>query len=372
MPIHVLIVDNDHDSVADLKDLLDDDSQYTCAVANFGDATDRIRSAQPDIVVADLLDDDDGDGDGDPGNAVVDFVWEKHFCPLVIYSAEPSRVKLPDKEHPLVALQEKGDRSDEEALAKIRSLAPYCAAFRTGHEENRQRFAEAMRDAAMGMSAPAVDASGHIDTVFRAARRRFAAALDEGRTKEALMGAWEQYLCPPLSSDLLTGDVLRDAASVGDRPEDFSVVLTPSCDLAQDGDREPKVSRILVAKGLNMRDALERSGFPPVGKNLDVPRLARVVGPGYEGGVLFLPRLPGHIPAMGANLRDLDLLLFDEIGERGSDTRYVRIASMDSPFRELVSWAYLQNTGRPGLPDRDSREWAREILGMLKRGGEKK
>ena len=357
MPILVLIVDNDRDSVADLEDRLKEDSRYVPSVVDFKDATARIRAEQPDIVVADLLDDQDDE----PGNAVVDFVWEKHFCPLVIYSAEPGRAELPGKENPLVVLQQKGRGSDEEAMGKIRDLSPYCSALRRGHEENSRLLAEAMRDAAVGTAVPAAYAPRHVDTVFRAARRRFAATLDERRTQEALMGAWEQYLCPPLSASWLTGDILRKSSSCDDRPEDFSVVLTPSCDLVREENRKPKVTRVLVARCVNMRDALAKSGFFAASKDSDIQRLEQVVGRGYEGSVLFLPGLPGRIPRMGANLRDLDLLQFDEIGEEGSGAQHVRVASVDSPFRELVSWAYLQNAGRLGLPDRDRGKWAEEV-----------
>lgn len=31
-------------------------------------------------------------------------------------------------------------------------------------------------------------------------------------------------------------------------------------------------------------------------------------------------------------------------------------------FRELVVWAYLQTSRRPGLPDRDFASWGDEIL----------
>ena len=35
--------------------------------------------------------------------------------------------------------------------------------------------------------------------------------------------------------------------------------------------------------------------------------------------------------------------------------------SISSPFRESPAWAYLQRTVRPGLPDRDTTSWAKEI-----------
>lgn len=62
---------------------------------------------------------------------------------------------------------------------------------------------------------------------------------------------------------------------------------------------------------------------------------------------------------MAANLRKLELIAVDEIVD------YERIASLDSPFREMVSWAYMQIAGRPGLPERDFDAWYKEICDAL-------
>ena len=61
---------------------------------------------------------------------------------------------------------------------------------------------------------------------------------------------------------------------------------------------------------------------------------------------------------MAANFRNLDLVPFEDISEQG---KFRRIASIDSPFRELVSWAYMQSACRPGMPDRNVDEWCDEI-----------
>ena len=41
---------------------------------------------------------------------------------------------------------------------------------------------------------------------------------------------------------------------------------------------------------------------------------------------------------------------------------YFRVASVDSPFREQIVWAYMINSCRPGMPDRNMDLWAKELM----------
>ena len=70
---------------------------------------------------------------------------------------------------------------------------------------------------------------------------------------------------------------------------------------------------------------------------------------------------------MAANLRDLELISITDIGKEDSGADFFRIASLDSPFRELVAWAYMQTACRPGLPDRKVKAWCKEIVDNLKK-----
>ena len=66
---------------------------------------------------------------------------------------------------------------------------------------------------------------------------------------------------------------------------------------------------------------------------------------------------------MMADLRDLEII---PIGDIGVDNKpFLRVASIDSPFREMVAWAYLHTACRPGLPDRDFKAWRDEIINTL-------
>ena len=88
--------------------------------------------------------------------------------------------------------------------------------------------------------------------------------------------------------------------------------------------------------------------------------ISTVLSRGYLETTMPLPALQGRIPTMMADLRELELLPLCEVGTTCKP--YLRIASLDSPFRELVSWAFVQVCGRPGLPDRDFVSWRDEIV----------
>jgi CTP synthase len=72
---------------------------------------------------------------------------------------------------------------------------------------------------------------------------------------------------------------------------------------------------------------------------------------------------------MSACLRDLELIPLADISDDNKG-RYIRIASIDSPFREQISWAFIQVVGRPGVPDRDLKVWINEISEAVRKAKE--
>ena len=71
---------------------------------------------------------------------------------------------------------------------------------------------------------------------------------------------------------------------------------------------------------------------------------------------------------MAANLRRLQLIQPNDIRlGTGADhaaadkAKFVRAASTDSPFREVVMWSYLRVAGRPGAPVFDVDGWLNDI-----------
>ena len=77
-----------------------------------------------------------------------------------------------------------------------------------------------------------------------------------------------------------------------------------------------------------------------------------------------LPGLAGIVPQMAANLKCLELIELGKI-ENNNESEYLRVVSIDSPFREMITWAYVQVTGRPGLPDRDIERWVEDVWAVV-------
>ena len=230
-----------------------------------------------------------------------------------------------------------------------------------------------MRDVASDAFRFFDNANRRNDVILRAGRRRLAALMDDLSAYGDCLESWEQYLSPPISPDVKLGDILRKADGMSEDPASFRVVLTPSCDLVASGGRSPKVDKVLVSRCISIANALNRIQMKPGRKKLGnekemeafSERLRKsVLTQGFHKSMIPFPCLEGRIPLMAADLRGLEFISLADIGF--TDKPFLRIASIDSPFRELISWAYLQTACRPGLPDRDFNSWCGEIVSLLK------
>jgi hypothetical protein len=334
---------------------------HDCAVAAFADSAGRIAAFDPDIVVLDLLEGGVVGTGSAAGVTTYDAIWKTRFCPIVVYSARPDLITDERDAHPFVKAVQKGSRSGAKLQAALEGLRPHVDALREAEGHIRQQFALALRDVAPHAFGLFKVATERNEAILRSGRRRLAAFMDDLARHGQELASWEQYLCPPVSNDVLLGDVIVEHGRPKDEPSSFRLVLTPSCDLVASGGRKAKVADLLVARCCRIRDAVELTNL----KGIPVKKLkdrvsAALVTPGYNEAVLLLPALAGKIPAMAANLRDLALVPVVDVGAAGRP--FERVASIDSPFRELVAWAYMQVACRPGLPDRDFKGWCAEVL----------
>ena len=361
--LRIMLIDDDPQSVVEVVQLLDDkiDGLQKCTM-NFDEGKQSISSFRPDIIVLDIWKGSIRDSEPE-GSTILASIWNQQFCPVIVYSADSEEVdRVNGDDHPLVIGITKGSGSDVRVLETVRELEPYIRSVREGEDNIRTAFFRAMRDVAPDAFRNYDHQEQRSATILRASRRRVAALMDEPLSGDRQLAAWEQYLCPPVSKDLQLGDVLRIQDARSDDAVAFRLVLTPSCDLVSSNGRKPKVKEVLVAKCCPVKEGLQRLGI-----NGDYDReLARhpILTQGYSGPIVLLPDLRGRIPAMAANLRDLELIPVEKIVP-GGNVEYCIVASIDSPFRELVSWAYLQISCRPGLPDRDTEVWRQELVNAI-------
>ena len=372
--IQVLIIDDEPDAIEELReDIKETDLNANCAFCDFADAEVRIADSPPDVVVLDLLQSGGAAQDSRPGLETRDFIWKHHFCPIIVHSAEPGHHDESSKEHPFVKSIRKGRDSTERVIQALREFDPQVQALKKAKQEIESSFgssfSQAMRDVAPQVFDETDEEAkqDRIDAIIRAGIRRLAVLMD-GQSDDGILAPWEMYLCPPISRHIRLGDLIKRVGSVEsetaapNKPSDFFLVLTPSCDLVAEEGRNAKVGKSLVAQCETTKQGLDRTSLNglPKKENKARDRIRRsLLTAGHLDGIIPFPSYRDRIPTMTADLRNLHLVPIKDIG---TDKEYERVASVDSPFRELISWAYMQIACRMGLPERSYDAWSREIL----------
>jgi CheY-like chemotaxis protein len=364
--MQILIVDDDRKSVEPLQEEIRKTFVgFESMIVGFKDSTQVIEHFKPHVVVLDIMQGNPSDNDA-AGLSTCDFIWHARFCPLVFYTAVPEHLEGDERlPHPLVKTVKKGANSELIVISHIRDFQPHVLALAATVDEIQAALNRALRDVARRVFENTEDARLIPDALTRASRRRVAAAMDEALSSGGPnLRSWEHYLCPPTGSHLLTGDILRKKEGNPGDPLNYRVVLTPSCDLVEDGERHPNVEKVLTAICFSAERLTSELGLEPVGgRNKWKNKLVPILRQGYWHSCLPIPALPGEFPTMTADFCRLELISVDQIGN--GDKEYLRIASVDNPFRELVAWAYVVNAARPGMPEREFEKWADEITAAV-------
>lgn len=358
--LKVLFIDDEPMSIQTVIEELGEQmsNNVECKVANFQGANTLLNTFSPDIVILDIFMGRAAD-ENTAGVPVYEFIWEKCFCPIVIYSARPDDITEQIEAHPFIKLVQKGTNSEARVISNIEDFRPHIDALNEVHRNLRQNANRELKLIAPRVFGSISDPNIRKNVFVRAAKRRIAAMMDEPCGEQIL--CWEQYLYPPVGTDLLTGDIIKKKNGDKDSPNNYFVVLSPSCDLVNSGGRTPNIANALVA---------QCTGIQNVGGEVKIDHTTReskfkekllpLLKKGYGSFCLPMPKLPGIFPQMTAELKKLELIEINKIGD-AEGCEYSRIVSVDSPFRELIVWAYLQVTGRPGIPERDFDGWADQI-----------
>lgn len=368
----ILIIEDDERVSSLLKEEIEEKffSEYPNLIikqSGFGEASEKVDSLEPDAVILDISVPETLPDEDEPGIEIIEKIWNSKFCPLIIYTAVPDKIKNTNEleQHPFVEILSKGPSSEEKVVDELYNFASHIKALNETERSFRNTYHKSMRHLAPYVfKVPNIDDQERVELLLRSGKRRFAALCDQDINNESGLEPWEQYIFPPLDDDLLLGDIIQEKNAEFSNAESFRIILTPSCDLATFSNRRPKVKKVLVSKCFFMPEALKAVSL----KNANEGDLkSKLLNSGYFGVIVPFPKFFDKIPLMATNLRNLELIPINKIYMGRDDDlistrhKYKRIASLDSPFRELISWAYQQVACRPGLPDRNVTAWASEI-----------
>lgn len=354
----VLIIDDEKDLADEIKAAIEEGVEgTTCAVElDFAQSAQTIKNTRPDAIVLDLM--KDRDSADIPGQSTWKDVWDSTFCPIVIYTGWEGDIQpsVPSN-HPFVKRIAKGGGTLAHVVTALNGFAPAIASVNKLRSEVEAVIHKVLRDTAGEANWPLKDAT----YLLHAGRRRVAAVMDDCTvTDNRKMHCWEHYLVPAIGADCLTGDILQKRGT-DMKPENFRLMLSPSCDLARGG---KNLAGALVAKCYApdaMLEKFKKAVLPENDKELKKQLTSLMLSQGAWNGWFPLPAFAEAIPEMAANLKDVEVIPIESLHIKDR-IAFDRVASIDSPFREQVAWAYLTTVARPGMPDRDLKPWAEAIV----------
>lgn len=357
----VLIVDDIEDSVKGIYDHCKEVG-WVPQISGFDDVYTAIANFNPDVIVLDWRDDE---ANSDVGEKVLNNIWENSFRPLVVFSANEAIINIDSKlsQSSMLKLISKGD--EEPVIEFLRQIEAFTSAL----SKYRTDLGNALITSLNSIEHIKAQPNFENDAVSYILSKRTSAFFDDSYIGE-LSPSWVQYLCPSVSNSLCVCDIIRTVSQgtnyqQAGAPEEYAIILTPSCDMYHNENRIPKVSHVLYARCFS-KDLFHGKPLAESPSTTSIKTVKTKLNLGFNENYVPLPSFSNIIPYMTADLKKVDVVAIDKIATtpEGIDdnTKYVRVASICSPFREQIVWAYMQCACRPGVPDRNTELWAKEIL----------
>ncbi len=355
----ILIVDDIPDSVKGIQDFCGEKG-WEAIVIPFENIFQQMFDFDPDIIVLDWCQ-EAGDNTANP---ILDKIWTNGYRPIVIFSGNAEIISIDDKlkTSSLLRLYSKGDEEPvnqylEENEAYVTALAEY-----------RRNMGLALVEAFNAIKPiRETEQTYPGDDILKYILAKRTSTYFDIQYMDQQLPPWGMYVCPPVSKSLLVCDVIRtvtadtDLEVAGDA-EEYLMILTPSCDMVA---AHPKVTHVLCAKCSRKKDFYATNIRGNKGEEAQqIEKIRMALNKGYNEQWVALPYMSNVVPYITVNLKQVNLIAITDIAlsvPSYSGQQYARILSIDSPFREQIVWAYMQTSCRPGVPDRDTENWAREL-----------
>ena len=362
----VMLVDDEQDMRESLKELIEGeqltsvgDSAEVTAVGNFSGALAVLESGRYDLAILDVRHGDyELKPDIEAGQQLQMEITGVRFLPIIFYTGLPGLVDHLNNP-PFIQVVPK-DELPEVLLEAIRTVLsselPAVNRALVKHVDNIQR--EYMWEFVARNWTDIIE-QGDMESVAYLLARRLASSLSGQSTTELakdLVGGFDAsikdgtvhpmqyYVMPPMSEPpRLAGDIYK--GDLGGQ-DGYWVMLTPSCDLAND-----KADWLLLAKCLPLAEQPEYKAWnekqlqPPPGK------LRRLLGNNRTKQPDRYFYLPGalSVPDLVVDFQKVVSIAPDDCGFSGLD----RLATLDSPFAEALVSRFTRLFGRIGTPDLD-------------------
>ena len=203
----LLFVEDNYEAIEPLIDLVEKEKlvEQKPLVKEFDEAIETIKDIRPDVVILDIRKGDLSSGENE-GLESLKFIWNEHFCPVIVYSAVVGAIER--KKHPFIHYVKKGRGSPKRVLGKLKEINLHINILRSVEKYVYETFSSVLKEVAP-YAFRTYGKDSQEDALKRATRRRLAAQMDElSNEDDELLAPWEQYIFPPISGEFRLGDVL--------------------------------------------------------------------------------------------------------------------------------------------------------------------
>lgn len=348
-------------------------------VNDFFEGSARVGRGECDIVVLDVHQDgvDIGGSELETGIAVYRQITCARFVPVVFWTGYTHKVEDLENE-PFVAVVEKSDSSDVPSKIDEILTSRIVEDLRSLEDSLRIEIAKHMWDEIVPNWSEyrcGYDGDSGVSFVAALLLSRLSRFIDSKRM-DVLYSKHpgHRYIFPSVSANLCPGDILYEYET-----RHWWVVLNPACDLvlraSKDSSRselQPKVDLLLCASAKPLDEFGEYLSWCSSKTNAKRKTLAKFLTR-TEGRYRYFPsfRLIPHLVVDLADTRvvqwsslvdyrdiapsDRDDFIQNQVAPEDFDQskKFVRIASLASPFAEALVVQHSQYFGRVGVPDFD-------------------
>ena len=368
----VLVVDDEPAVGETLSELLESytlvsDSRpiTTRFEGSFDNALDLLANERFNILILDIRGESSPTSTGEAGIEVFDEIRRRRFIPIIFYTALPdvsADISNPPFVQTVSKIAEEPFADLKRAIENvIRSGLPHllqsvsshldsveCAFMVDFMEHNWSSLVDRPEDMAYLLSR-------RLAVSFEEGAESLAQELRQagGTTLGDVVHPTRYYVQPPHSNyrmgDILAAPVSKeeDADETEDTDETLYVILTPSCDLVLRSEKM-KAEMVVLSECRPLHSfedyqAWKRAPSDNVGR---LRRLLTSRPKGQEDRYFYLPAA-WNVPDVVADLQRVASIGRDELKS------YRKVASLDSPFAEALSYQFNRYMGRVGTPDLD-------------------
>lgn len=352
--IKILYVDDDMENFIDLRDVLvgktiNDYIMTVDSETSFENAVKK--SLKYNLIILDLFKRDAMFGGTDEGSAIFEDICSYIFVPVIFYSANPASVAHLRSQ--VVGVANKSD-DIESLLFEIKRLTKHNLPllkekvhsfvedeFRKYFWETIQRKNDIFKPESDDISLGYMLLRNMADSLSRDNIRQ---VLEDETIKEDKVHPMEFYIYPTdTTKEFQTGEILRHKQS-----KNVYVVLTPSCDFIDRGDKKRKVDYVLLLKTSLLIETNEYQKYNQTKNKENTERLRKIIDSGKSDRYFFLPQTPF------IENRIIDFQNKESVSYEQLCSNFERMAKLDNPYAQSMAATYTRYYNRIGFPDIDS------------------